>query len=482
MTQLLTSFTLNAPQEMFLCRRLPVVCCSIAPLRHQVTISWPNKKGTDYLAWNKIKNTILTELREDLIHHQSTKPYRYDYNFKIRTSKDNIAKIMGVDPEKFSDTDFKLSLLYLLPSDIQRMEYKPHIPKEFSIQPFLDIISKYNSDETQVSALTDSHFKCLRKEIRLVHGIVMDALEKTSHSPGLELFINPDEIITGVEVAENAEGTEDSAVASEAEDSPVNEEVKEFEEVNVAEDSLIDEEVEDALVNEEIKEFEQVNVAEDSLVVEEVENAEEFEVPVALLAFPFTPVQSGSEMENRILRLQFNKLNHTIQDRPDLICSYYPALEHLLQRDEDNTGTTSSVSMRDVTQTQHPVFRGKVNRVFLFNSVVTTAIPGSGSITINGQSYLDFFPEILSRMIIISPLRATKTLGVFDIAVQVDQENPEKVNSLAHCIAMSIADCIQQFNPRLKEELGHVYRKQWRVEYKKAHKKNSRRRYPWRKR
>ena len=436
--------------------------------RNQVTISWPVKKGHDFLAWNRMQNWFLLEIRDNFEHQQSTKAYRIHYNSKVRAAKENVAKIMGIDPEHFSDSELKLSLLYLLPSDIQRREYKPHIPNELPYQSFLDIISQYDSSQLEKSTLQNSDFS-LRKEIRLVHGIVVDALKQIETAPGLELFINPDEVVLLSEDEADLDVLSDNAAQETINeiDSPIIE--KEAEVFNDSSD------IDNAPLTDDLGPPEQSSPSE----LEE----SDLDLLPALRMFPFVPVQSGNDLENKTLQLQFNRLNHLIQDRPDLIRLYYPAIKHIVQDQciiENEGGEV--LADKQASDSSMTVFRGKVNRIFLFHSVVTTIVPGSGKISINNQSYLDFFPELLSRMIVISPLRVSRTLGVFDINVEVDQENPERVHSLAHCIAMSIADCIKMYCPELEEELQGVYKKEFRVEYKKAHKKNARRRYTWRKR
>ena len=455
---------------MFLCRRIPSIWMYAAGFhRNQVTISWPIQKGHDFLAWNRLANWFLLDMKDSLEYHQSSKPYQLDYNSKVRAAKENVAKIMGIDPKHFSDSELKLSLLYLLPSDIQRQEYKPHIPNELPVQSFLDIISQYDSSQLEKTALQKSNFSSLRKEIRLVHSIVLDALKQIETAPGLELFINPDEVVLLDENEADLNVLSDDATHETIDeiDSPIIE--------NEAElfDDLSD--TDNAPLTNDLEPSEESSYSE----------PEESDVDLlpALRMFPFVPVKSGNGLENNTLELQFNRLNHLIQDRPDLIKMYYPAIKHIVQDQSvfEKEGS-QMLSDKQASDSSVTVFRGKVNRIFLFHSVVTTVVPGSGKISINNQSYLDFFPEVLSRMIVISPLRVSRTLGVFDINVEVDQEDPEKVHSLAHCIAMSIADCIKMYCPELKKELQVVYKRQFRVEYKKAHKKNSRRRYKWRKR
>jgi small subunit ribosomal protein S9 len=456
---------------MFLCRRLGAFRpCSAIFNRNQVTISWPVKKGHDYLEWKKMQNWFLLDIKEEYEYYQSTKSNRLDYNTKIRHTKENIAKMMGIDPDHFTNTQLKLSLLYLLPSDIQRKEYKPSIPRELPVQSFLDIIAQYNGTQSKQTAIQSSNFTSLRKEISLVHSVVLDALEQILESPGLELFIDPEEVV--ILPDSDSEAQDDVNVAAENFAEPIDQSAHDL-------DSSINEvtDGEDHAGSADLVDSRRESSIQDTSFPE---TGADVEFLPALKVFPFVPIQTGSEVEKKTLQLQFNKLNHLIQDRPDLIRMYYPAIKHIIQDREIDTEEWVA-GQDDVSPIT--VFRGKVNRVFLFNSVVTTVVPGSGRITIDNESYLDFFPEVLSRMIVIAPLRVTRTLGVFDINVTVDQENAERTHSLAHCIAMSIADCLLMYNPELLTELGpYVYRKEYRVEYKKANKKNSRRRYKWRKR
>ena len=422
-----------------------------------------------------MQNWFLQDIKEQLQHHQTSKSYRMDYNTKIRSTKENIAKIMGIDPDHFSDLHLKLSLLYLLPSDIERRKYKPNIPAEIPVQAFLDIISQYNSSEHKESGTRSSDFKSFRREISLVHSIVLDAMEQINISPGLELFIDPDEVVfTEVPSADtaNAAPSSEEHVDNLVDNSSISKVADyEGELVNELADVSITDDVETAGLAEKSGEDISFTPSDDDVVS-------------ALLMFPFKPlnVENGSKVEKKTLQLQFNRLNHLIQDRPDLINMYYPAIKHILHSQQKRKNGPISARKKSGDGASLPVFRGKVNRSFVFNSVVTTAVPGSGKITINNKPFLDFFPEILSRMIVISPLRVSRTLGVFDINVEVEQDNPDKVHSLAHCIAMSIADCLQMYSPHLRGVLKGVYKNEMRVEYNKAYKKNSRKRYKWRKR
>ncbi|EPR32963.1 Ribosomal protein S9, bacterial/plastid [Alkalidesulfovibrio alkalitolerans DSM 16529] len=54
------------------------------------------------------------------------------------------------------------------------------------------------------------------------------------------------------------------------------------------------------------------------------------------------------------------------------------------------------------------------------NAVARTRVyPGKGEIIVNGRPYEDYFPRATLQMIIRQPLNLTKTLGKFDIKINV---------------------------------------------------------------
>ena len=54
------------------------------------------------------------------------------------------------------------------------------------------------------------------------------------------------------------------------------------------------------------------------------------------------------------------------------------------------------------------------------NAVARTRVyPGKGEIIVNGRPYEDYFPRATLQMIIRQPLNLTKTLGTFDIKINV---------------------------------------------------------------
>lgn len=403
---------------MFIFRRIPYPeVFSNLFSRTSVTVSWPIRRGRDFFKWEKCTGAVLDEIKEEMQQYEKSTIYRSEHNFKVEQTKSGVAKLMGVDPQQFSNDEFKLSLLYLFPSDIEKRFYKPFIPETLPVKTILDIIAQYNNSGNPTDDISLEN-QDIREGIRLVHNVILDALKHAESLPGLELYIDRDEVIS----------------------------------------------------------LPQSTTKEDNVLKENMSNDSR---PLEL--FPFIPKPTKSKDADTVLSLQFLKLNDLIQDRPDLIRMYYPVVRQMIVDHELKPDLTERTPTNFELEV-NPLFRAKASNIFLFNSVETTMIPGSGKIVINGESYLDLFPHMLSRIIIISPLRLTQTLGVFDIDVKIDQEDPSFFNGLAHCISMSISACLQQFDPTLKKILAPVHRKPFRVEYKKAGKKNSRARYKWRKR
>ena len=433
------------------------------------------------------------------------------YNQKVEVTRRNIARLMGVEPDKFTSEEFKLSLIYLLPSDIQKKEYRPNFPDKKPVKKMLDILLEYHGKDSigknwRKKALHGAGK--VRDLIMLVEGMIGDAEERVKELPGLEMFIDRSEQI---HLEEN-----------------------QFEKI-----APVTGDISSGCV-EEVGFKSEEGVESQPDVPTEVPDIDDYSM--LFTVFPFQPQETGHSVTDKTLQLQFNKLNSLIGDRPDLIKMYLPYLI-LRVKKYDASGFVqeggkrmnfqeSSVSHQknrvsrqgnhnDYTQTEYfqeeginistPVFRAKKTRVFNHHSVVTTMIPGSGIITVDGKSYLDFFQHVSSRMLLIMPLRLSGTLGVFDIDIQVDQTDPEDTNALARCMAMSIADCVKCYSPKLhiprgerpqppeeprvvgsrfegseervvRDVLSDVYVAQFRKEYKKAGKRGPRARYTWRKR
>ncbi|MCX6160258.1 MAG: 30S ribosomal protein S9 [Ignavibacteriae bacterium] len=108
--------------------------------------------------------------------------------------------------------------------------------------------------------------------------------------------------------------------------------------------------------------------------------------------------------------------------------------------------------------------------------------PGSGTITINGKTALEFFKAEEPVTDIIQPLKLTETLGTFDVNVNVDGGG---VKGQIGAIRLGIARALIIHNEELKPVLrqnGMVTRDPRMVERKKYGQPKARKRFQFSKR
>jgi len=105
--------------------------------------------------------------------------------------------------------------------------------------------------------------------------------------------------------------------------------------------------------------------------------------------------------------------------------------------------------------------------------------PGKGEFTVNGKPVDEFFGRETGRMIVRQPLEATKSLGTFDISVNVygGGENGQ-AGAVRHGIARALIEYDAALKPALKGA-GLVTRDAREVERKKVglHKARRRKQY-----
>ena len=108
--------------------------------------------------------------------------------------------------------------------------------------------------------------------------------------------------------------------------------------------------------------------------------------------------------------------------------------------------------------------------------------PGSGTITVNGREFEDYFPSDASRAIVKQPLLATETAGKFDILINADGGGP---SGQAGAAKLGIARALLDFNAELRgklKELGFLTRDARQHERKKYGQKGARKRFQFSKR
>jgi small subunit ribosomal protein S9 len=107
---------------------------------------------------------------------------------------------------------------------------------------------------------------------------------------------------------------------------------------------------------------------------------------------------------------------------------------------------------------------------------------GDGKITVNGKEFEKFFPQEVSREDIISPFKATDTLGQYNVSVKV---NGGGTTGQAQAVRLGIARALitinPDFRPKLKVE-GLLTRDPRMVERKKYGRPKARKRFQFSKR
>jgi small subunit ribosomal protein S9 len=78
-------------------------------------------------------------------------------------------------------------------------------------------------------------------------------------------------------------------------------------------------------------------------------------------------------------------------------------------------------------------------------------VPGSGTITINGRTFEDFFPSKTHRMIVTEPLRTVEAPESFDIIARIDGGGPSgQAGALVLGIARALCEVDEEHRPALK--------------------------------
>jgi len=107
---------------------------------------------------------------------------------------------------------------------------------------------------------------------------------------------------------------------------------------------------------------------------------------------------------------------------------------------------------------------------------------GTGQITVNGRPYEEYFPRATLQMIIRQPLNLTKTLGKFDIKVNVAGGGiAGQAQAIRHGITRALLEFDIDTRPALKKA-GFVTRDARVKERKKYGQKGARARFQYSKR
>ena len=109
-------------------------------------------------------------------------------------------------------------------------------------------------------------------------------------------------------------------------------------------------------------------------------------------------------------------------------------------------------------------------------------VPGSGTITVNGRTLEDYFPNAVLRMVVHQPLVLGELEGKFDILATVSGGGP---SGQASAIRLGISRALLGYNEALKSMLrraGLLTRDPRMKERKKPGQKAARRRFQFSKR
>ncbi len=107
---------------------------------------------------------------------------------------------------------------------------------------------------------------------------------------------------------------------------------------------------------------------------------------------------------------------------------------------------------------------------------------GSGVITVNGQEFEKYFPQLLSREDILLPFKATETEGKFDVKVNVNGGGSTgQAQAVRLSIARALIELNSEYRPALKAQ-GLLTRDPRMVERKKYGQPKARKRFQFSKR
>lgn len=109
-------------------------------------------------------------------------------------------------------------------------------------------------------------------------------------------------------------------------------------------------------------------------------------------------------------------------------------------------------------------------------------VPGKGKITVNKRELLDYFRREVLKMVIEQPMKATDTLGKFDITANIIGGG---LTGQAEALRLGITRALLKWNEELRPELraeGFLTRDPRRVERKKYGQPKARKRFQFSKR
>jgi small subunit ribosomal protein S9 len=109
-------------------------------------------------------------------------------------------------------------------------------------------------------------------------------------------------------------------------------------------------------------------------------------------------------------------------------------------------------------------------------------IPGSGTITVNGRTFEDYFPNKLHQQLINDPFTILQLTGAYDVIAKISGGGP---SGQAGALRLGIARALVEYNIELRQRLkksGFLTRDARIKERKKYGQKGARKRFQFSKR
>ena len=125
-----------------------------------------------------------------------------------------------------------------------------------------------------------------------------------------------------------------------------------------------------------------------------------------------------------------------------------------------------STTISQPTQTPRAQYLGTGKRKTSVARVILR--PGDGKTWINGKTIEEYFPRLIHRVMVNSPLKVTELEGQYDLRVRVHGGGPSgQAGAVRHGIARALVEVNPDFRVLLKRQ-GYLTRDAREVERKKA--------------
>ena len=375
--------------------------------RTSVTISWPYKRGHDFFRYKDLLEPDLNKIegrsRDEESNPKHVAKMRKEYLF----SRDNLARLMGVDPADFTDEDVDASIRYLFPSDLSKQWCRPQL-KELEAMVEAPEIDKTRFEVnsgyfTQRAGLKDATY-LLQRCIFELKNMELDGMDH-------------------------------------------------------------------------------------SLTYEEDESTHYELLPLAVLS---KDMKVELKPEHSAALSYLVKALNMCPGRS----RYRDQISHIVQNQKVQKIKEVKEAGRNLNMFEAKALVQQYNTT----SVVTVRY-GTGDFIVNGESYLDYFPDLAHRLHLLAPLRLTQTLGYVDISAEIStsgfvnevgtqagfQKNDDYEAKQQHaiCTKTALGQALAQYVPDAEPILRQLMVVNPTLkprEWKKAGKKGPRHRYPWRKR